>query len=136
MMNQQIVGLKVDVPEVEATEIEVSVSGGKDVADVEYDAPGEDDELPEDQVLVQESEDDDFIGGGELFEKAIQYDAWLDKPNPWHPDLKRELFPAQIIGYRWMTDRHPVGGGLVADKVGTGKVSRYLTFHAIRLTGI
>jgi len=65
---------------------------------------------------------EDIVFGTE-FEKVDSYDHYLDEPNPWHPDLARPLFPAQIIGFRWMVDRHAVGGGLVADKVGCGKVN-------------
>jgi len=56
------------------------------------------------------------------FEKAEQYDKHLDDPNPWHPDLRRPLFSSQVIGFRWMADRHSKGGIIVADKVGIGKV--------------
>ena len=59
---------------------------------------------------------------GSAFEKAEQYDKYLNDPNPWHPDLVKPLFASQVIGFRWMTDRHSVGGGIVADKVGLGKV--------------
>jgi len=38
------------------------------------------------------------------------------------PRHQKGVYPAQIIGFRWMMDRHHVGGGLIADKVGTGKV--------------
>ena len=63
----------------------------------------------------------DIVFGSE-FEKLDVYEKFLDDPNPWHPDLRRELFPSQVIGYHWMLDRHNLGGGLVADKVGCGKV--------------
>ena len=56
---------------------------------------------------------------GSAFEKAEQYDKYLNDPNPWHPDLHRPLFVSQVIGFRWMADRHSV---VVADKVGLGKV--------------
>ena len=42
--------------------------------------------------------------------------------NPWNIALHRPLYLSQIIGFRWMLDRHRHGGGLVADKVGCGKV--------------
>ena len=64
---------------------------------------------------------EDIVFGSE-FEKLDAYESYLDEPNPWHSDLRRPLFPAQIIGFRWMNDRHPLGGGLIADKVGCGKV--------------
>jgi hypothetical protein len=57
-----------------------------------------------------------------VFDKSTEYDHWLDECNPWHPDLHRRLFPSQVIGFRWMCDRHNQGGGLVADVVGCGKV--------------
>jgi SNF2 family DNA or RNA helicase len=63
-----------------------------------------------------------------VFDKSKEYDKWLNKPNPWHPDLHRRLFPSQVIGFRWMCDRHLEGGGLVADVVGCGKVWLSLTF--------
>ena len=59
---------------------------------------------------------------GSAFEKAEQYDKHLDDPNAWHPDLRRPLFTSQVIGFRWMADRHLEGGGIVAEKVGIGKV--------------
>jgi len=76
-------------------------------------------ETPE--IIDLTASEDGIIFGTE-FEKADLYDDRLDGPNPWHQDLRRELYQAQIIGYNWMIDRHPVGGGLVADKVGCGKV--------------
>jgi hypothetical protein len=59
---------------------------------------------------------------GTAFEK-LEYESYIDKPNPWHADLRKPLFPAQVIGFRWMFERHGKGGGVVADKVGIGKVS-------------
>jgi hypothetical protein len=60
---------------------------------------------------------------GTAFEKLDEYSHRLGGPNPWHRELKRPLFPAQIIGSLWMRDRDSVGGGLVQDQVGMGKVS-------------
>jgi len=68
-----------------------------------------------------------------VFDKAIEYDHWLGEPNPWHADLHRRLFPSQVIGFRWMCDRHNQGGGLVADVVGCGKVWLPLTFQELAL---
>jgi len=59
---------------------------------------------------------------GTVFEKVEEYVHFLKDGNPWHPDIKRDLYPTQIIGFHWMMDHHRVGGGLIADKVGTGKV--------------
>ena len=59
---------------------------------------------------------------GSGFDKAEDYDRYLDERNPWHDDLQKPLRPSQIIGFHWMRDRHKHGGGLVADKVWTGKV--------------
>ena len=59
---------------------------------------------------------------GTAFEKVDEYDGYLDEKNPWHPDLAKPLFDSQIIGFRWMADRHRMGGGLICDKVGCGKV--------------
>ena len=70
---------------------------------------------------VEDEVDDDILKGDE-FQKAASYDKYLDEPNPWHQSLKKKLLPSQIIGFRWMLDRHGCGGGLIADKVGTGKV--------------
>lgn len=79
-----------------------------------------------DKELQAEEEDDDetnrLIMSGSGFDKSQDYDGCLDEPNPWHGDLQKTLRPSQIIGFRWMLDRHSHGGGLVADKVGTGKV--------------
>jgi SNF2 family DNA or RNA helicase len=69
-----------------------------------------------------------------VFDKSKEYDKWLDEPNPWHPDLHRRLFPSQVIGFRWMCDRHLQGGGLVADVVGCGKVQLTFTFYRAPLT--
>ena len=65
---------------------------------------------------------DQDIMDGDVFEKAATYDLWLDYPNPWDNGLKILLWPSQVIGCRWMLERYSAGGGLVADKVGTGKV--------------
>jgi SNF2 family DNA or RNA helicase len=70
---------------------------------------------------------DEELEYGTAFEKVEEYDHYIgtiEKPvsNPWHPDLKKKLFPSQIIGFRWMADRHAKGGGIVGDKVGCGKV--------------
>jgi len=75
--------------------------------------------LPED-----EGEND---AGGEAILRTMklgadEYDKYLDEINPWHSDLRRPLFPSRIISFRWMTDRHGKGGGIVAVKVGIGKV--------------
>ena len=60
---------------------------------------------------------------GTEFKKVAQYDHCLDEgDNPWNIALHRPLYPSQVIGFRWMLDRHRHGGGLVADKVGCGKV--------------
>jgi hypothetical protein len=66
--------------------------------------------------------EEQFLFGTEM-EKKEEYDHYLDDPNPWHNDLKKKLFPAQIIGFRWMADRHFKGGGIVGDCVGCGKVT-------------
>lgn len=58
---------------------------------------------------------------GTAFEK-LEYEPCIDETNPWHPDLRRPLFPSQVIGDRWMRDRHLKHGGLVQDRVGLGKV--------------
>ena len=59
---------------------------------------------------------------GNEFEKADEYDSYLNEPNPWSDSLQKPLRPSQVIGFHWMLDRHKYGGGLIADKVGTGKV--------------
>jgi hypothetical protein len=69
-----------------------------------------------------------------VFDKSTEYDHWLDDPNPWNTDLHRRLFPSQVIGFRWMCDRHNQGGGLVADVVGCGKVRLPLTFQELALS--
>jgi hypothetical protein len=62
------------------------------------------------------------LQAGEAFDKSQEFDRYLNDPNPWHPDLRRKLFQAQVIGFRWMADRHTKGGGLIFDAVGCGKV--------------
>ena len=90
-------------------------------------AVSDDDKLEEGAVgdlkteIVQPDLTDNFIFGTE-FEKVGEYDHYLDEKNPWHEDLVKPLFDAQIIGFRWMADQHEKGGGLVGDKVGCGKV--------------
>jgi hypothetical protein len=87
-----------------------------------------DDDVPAE--TGKENEVDEQIRG-DAFEKIAQYERYLDLPftNPWHPELKAPLFDAQIIGFRWMCDRYNHGGGLVADKVGVGKVSIQPSFR-------
>ena len=70
---------------------------------------------------------DEEIEYGTEFEKVEDYDHFLGSPshpapNPWHPDLKKKLFSAQIIGFHWMSDRHFKGGAIIGDKVGCRKV--------------
>jgi len=65
------------------------------------------------------------LASGSAFEKVDKYGRHLDDPNPWHPHLRKPLFPSQIICFRWMIDRHKEGGGIVGDKVGVGKVIPY-----------
>ena len=65
---------------------------------------------------------DEELEFGTAFEKIEEYDHFLDHMNPWHPDLLKKLFSSQVVGFRWMCDRHPKGGGIVADVVGCGKV--------------
>jgi hypothetical protein len=79
--------------------------------------------------LISDDEDDrkeppleEDIEYGSAFSKADEYDKYLDEIIPWHSDLRRPLFPSRIISFRWMTDRHGKGGGIVAVKVGIGKV--------------
>src|SRR5213596_2236026 len=44
---------------------------------------------------------------GTVFEKVAQYDHCLDEgDNPWNIALHRPLYPSQVIGFRWMLDRH------------------------------
>lgn len=94
-----------------------------DPADVEQAEAAEkgEDSLPSEEDLAR----------GAAFEKVDVYDRCLDEPNPWHPEIQTELFPSQIIGFRWMLDRYKEGGGLVLDKVGSGKVSPR---HPLKLT--
>ena len=101
---------------------------GRDQADIEYETSkptndGDTNEVPpvDDESQEEDRGGDDIVTGA-AFEKAEQYDHFLDDANPWHEELRTPLFHAQIIGFRWMLDRHYVGGGLVADKVGVGKV--------------
>jgi SNF2-related domain len=82
---------------------------------------------PDEDEQVTEEVDKLFDSGGTAFEKLDLYDKYLDDPNPWHPDLRRSLFPCQVIGLHWMQDRHALGGGLIADKVGTGKVQGHIS---------
>ena len=77
----------------------------------------EEEDLPDPEKLL-----DELLGDSTAFEKLQDYGKFLSEENPWHPSLQRKLFPSQIIGYHWMLDRHKAGGGLVADKVGCGKV--------------
>jgi hypothetical protein len=105
------------------------VIDGMEEEDGSYDggAVSDDDELEEGAVgdleteIVQPDLTDNFIFGTE-FEKVVDYDHYLDEKNPWHEDLVKPLFDAQIIGFHWMIDQHEKGGGLVGDKVGCGKV--------------
>jgi SNF2 family DNA or RNA helicase len=128
-MNIKITELAVhdkDADVMDGIEIDTTANvAGKDNADLEQQeiengANGENGENEEPDT--PEPAEDDF-GRGDAFEKLDLYDKYLDDPNPWHPDLGEPLFDAQIVGFRWMIDRHKVGGGLVADKVGVGKVS-------------
>ena len=81
--------------------------------------------------LISDDEDErkeppleEDIEYGSAFSKADEYDKYyLDEINPWHSDLRRPLFPSRIISFGWMTDRHGKGRGIVAVKVGIGKVS-------------
>jgi len=74
----------------------------------------------EDEPLDLDKEN--FVFGTE-FGKVAEYGHCLDNcVNPWNIGLRRPLYPSQIIGFNWMLDRHSHGGGLVADKVGCGKV--------------
>src|SRR5271163_1293799 len=109
--------------DVEAQPLEIDeLPDGRDLADIEYETSkttddGETNDVPavEDNSQEEARGDDDIVTGA-AFEKAEEYDHYLDDPNPWHEELRIPLFPAQIIGFRWMMDRHFVGGGLVADK--------------------
>lgn len=74
-------------------------------------------------VEVDDPADDLMVGN--LFEKTDEYEKFLDGPNPPSTALRRPLRASQVIGSRWMLDRHTKGGGLVKDKVGTGKVRDY-----------
>ena len=84
----------------------------------EHDPDSGDDDLLEDNPLTESFE------FGSAFEKVAEFEKYLDDPNPWDPDFAVKLFPCQIIGFRWMCSRHSKGGGLVADKVGLGKVHK------------
>jgi hypothetical protein len=37
---------------------------------------------------------------GSAFEKLDEYDRYLDGKNPWHAELRKSLFPSQIICFR------------------------------------
>ena len=113
--------------------IELNSEIGSDHEEKDEDSQSEDERDPDAGFVEHPSGDtggvdtidltksEDIVFGSE-FEKLDAYESYLDQPNPWHPGLRRPLFPAQIIGFRWMNDRHPLGGGLIADKVGCGKV--------------
>lgn len=88
------------------------------------DESGISDDDPQDDVPKL----DEDIEYGSAYEKTEEYDRYLNDPNPWHEDLSRPLFPSQVISFRWMCDRHLKGGGIVADKVGTGKVKPPLLY--------
>ena len=60
--------------------------------------------------------------GGTPFEKLDLYYSKLKVKNPWHPHFAIKLTPGQVIGFYWMAGRFEDGGGVVADKVGLGKV--------------
>lgn len=98
-------------------------------SDSEEESDGLDDVDKELQAGTEGDDDDDddseanrLIMFGRGFDKAQEYDHYLDEPNPWHEDLKKPLRTSQIIGFRWMLDRHVHGCGLVANIVGIGKV--------------
>ena len=99
----------------EAEEVkEISADGGQAI---------DQDDLDMGEIVeIDPDDDEEDIARGTAFEKVVQYDKFLNEPNPWHPDLLAKLFPSQIIGFRWMIDRHSQGGGLIADEVGCGKV--------------
>ena len=82
-----------------------------------------DKELEVENDGADDEEANGLIMFGRGFDKTQEYDHYLDGINPWHDNLEKPLRPSQIIGFRWMLDRHAHGGGLVADKVGTGKVT-------------
>ena len=84
-----------------------------------------------DDEIVEFEEPDEDIEYGQAFEKTMEYNHFLDQPNPWHSDLKRKLFNSQIICFRWMCDRHRAGGGIVGDKVGVGKVQPIISFFGL-----
>lgn len=98
------------------TVIESSRSLREIVDLTEHDPDSGDDDPLEDNPLTESFE------FGSAFEKVAEFEKYLDGPNPWDPDFAVKLFPCQIIGFRWMCSRHSKGGGLVADKVGLGKV--------------
>jgi len=85
-------------------------SDGLDEVDRDLNSPMEDED-PADDLMV-----------GNLFEKTDAYEKFLDDTNPPSTALRKVLRPSQVIGSRWMLDQHMKGGGLVKDKVGTGKV--------------
>jgi SNF2 family DNA or RNA helicase len=87
-----------------------------------HNAISEDEESEDETQAAATAVEEDKFFFGSVFEKVEEFDQHLDDPNPWHPHLARPLFPAQIIGFRWMASRHAKGGGLIGDKVGCGKV--------------
>jgi SNF2 family DNA or RNA helicase len=87
-----------------------------------HDAISEDEGTEVEQESVATTAEEDKFFFGSVFEKVEDFDQHLNDQNPWHPHLARPLFPAQVIGFRWMASRHAKGGGLIGDKVGCGKV--------------
>jgi SNF2 family DNA or RNA helicase len=85
-------------------------------------AISDDEPADEEPQTTEQASDEDKFFFGSVFEKVEEFDQHLDEPNPWHPHLAKPLFPSQIIGFRWMLNRHAKGGGLIGDKVGCGKV--------------
>lgn len=83
-------------------------------------------DTPEDdtpQVSSETEQRTEQFFGGSPYEKLDEFYQFLQsEPNPWHPHLATKLTKGQIIGFHWMCERHKVGGGVVADKVGLGKV--------------
>jgi hypothetical protein len=96
-------------------------------ADTEEGEIEEEEKAAAEQIKETEEQEIRAFMTARLFEHS-EYERHLDgesdgaATNPWHPDLVRPLFPSQLIGFRWMLDRHGEGGGIVADKVGCGKV--------------
>ena len=121
--------LNIDDPNIpkspsDSTSFARQISGIEDSSLITDDSDDEEqgkDAVSDDEEEKEDKEADNFVFGT-AFEKVEEYDRFLDHENPWHRDLHRPLFPSQIIGYRWMIDRHSKGGGLVGDKVGCGKV--------------